>query len=73
MASLELAEERIKYSDEDLLNATFIMINALSNRMFDLCERESISEVDCLDMVESMGTEFRKLIKTYTNFDTTIK
>lgn len=67
---LEVAEIKPNYSDNALLNATFIFQSVFMDKVFDCMERDGISHEDQLKMVKSAGEEIRKLIHTYTGLDT---
>lgn len=61
---------RIKYSERDLFNATYILNNILLSKMWELQQEENMALEHRLDMANKLGKDMRKLIKTYTNIDT---
>lgn len=67
---LDVAEVKPNYSDDALLDATFIFQSVFMDKVFDCMERDGMSHEDQLKMVQSAGEEIRKLIHTYTGLDT---
>jgi len=63
------AEQRKQYTNDDMYNATIIMMDVLTNKMFDLMQNENIDLITCNAMAEQCGKELRQFIKTYTNID----
>lgn len=61
---------RIKYSEQDLFNATYILKNILLSKMWELQQEENMALEHRLDMAAKLVEDMRKLIKTYTNIDT---
>ncbi len=62
-------ESKPGYSKEGFRAATKIFMSALMDKMYYLQQDENISMDDRCNMAEKAGSEFRKLIKTYTGID----
>lgn len=67
---LETTEIKKYFSNDALIDATLIFQNVLFNKVHDLQVAENMALNDALNMVDSLGKDLRKLIKTYTGLDT---
>lgn len=67
---LETTEIKKHFSNDALIDATLIFQNVLFNKVHDLQVAENMELNDALNMVDSLGKDLRKLIKTYTGLDT---
>ena len=59
-----------EFTDEGFRASIYIFMTVFMEKIYDLQDDENIDMGDRMKMVESAGTELRKLIKTYTNIDT---
>ncbi len=66
----ENAGNKPNFSNDALLDATFIFQTVLFDKVHDLQTDEKMKLKHGLEMAESLGNELRKLIKVYTNLDT---
>jgi len=58
------------YTDEGFRGAVKIFTSAIMDRVWELQEKEKFEIKDRESMVNKLGTDIRKLVKTYTNIDT---
>ena len=47
-----------------------IFMSVMLDKMWELAQNESINQDDRIKMVEQMGNDIRKLVKTYTGIET---
>lgn len=66
---LEVAEIKPNYTDEAMVNVTLIFQSVFMDKLFDTMEYDNMNKEDRLKMVESAGSDLRKLIHTYTGLD----
>lgn len=59
-----------EFDNETFEAITFIFITALSDKMFDLIEKENIGLKDGELMAIAAGNEVHELVKKYTNINT---
>lgn len=60
------------FSRETFQDISLIFTTALSDKMFDLQESDKMDIDDRIKMAESLGSEFRRMIKTYTGIETKV-
>lgn len=65
-----LDNSKPNYSNQDFMNAVFIFMTALMDKMYDLQQSESIALEHRYEMTASAGEQLRQLIKTFTGIDT---
>ena len=70
MGMLETAETKPNYSDDAMINACFIFLSVLMDKIYDNQNYDKMNLEDRLKMAESAGKDLRKLIHTYTGLDT---
>lgn len=58
------------YSNRDFLNCIIIFQNAIMDKMYDLQLKEEMALEDMENMATSSGNEIRRIVKTFTGFDT---
>jgi len=59
------------YPEESLRSATKIFMSVMMDKIFNLQNDESMEMEDRMKMAAACGKDIRKLIKTYTDIDTT--
>lgn len=59
-----------QYSIEGFRAGIKIFMSVLMDKIWELQEDENIDLEDRIKMVEKVGEDIRKLVKTYTNIDT---
>lgn len=62
--------QKPNYTIQGFRASVKIFMSTLLDKSWELQENENISSEDRMKMAESIGTEIRKLIKTYTDIDT---
>jgi len=62
--------EKPKFTNRHFMNTIIIFQNALMDKMYDNQNYDGMDIEDRLKMVETCGSELRKLIHTYTGLDT---
>lgn len=58
------------FTIEGLRAAAKIMMAVLMDKMYELQDKENMPQEQREEMASAAGSEFRKLIKTYTGIDT---
>jgi len=66
--ALYLAGSRSDYSDDDLLNATIVLMEVLSNKMFDY-HKDKLSHKQLKELATEMGKSLRQSIILFTGVD----
>lgn len=66
---LGVAEIKPNYTDEAMVSVTLIFQSVFMDKLFDTMEYDNMNKEDRLKMVESAGSDLRKLIHTYTGLD----
>lgn len=62
-------QPHMHYSDDAFSAATYIFVDVLMSRMWELQEKERIPMQERYNMVEYAGSELNKLIKEMTGVD----
>lgn len=60
----------LNFSDDSVRAIIYIFSTMMIDRMWNLSEDEKLELKDRSNLAESLGSELRKFIKTYTNIDT---
>ena len=58
------------YSEKAFRAVIKLFTSVLLDKMWELQNREDMSEEDRLNMANKLGEEVRKMVKVYTNIDT---
>ena len=67
---LETAEKKPNFSNDAFIDAVLIFQTLFTDKIFDCMQEDESSLEDQIKMIQSAGTELRKLIHTYTGLDT---
>ena len=67
---LETAEIKQNFSNDAFVDALLIFQTVFDDKVFDCMQQDGIDFDDQCKMIESAGTQLRKLIHTYTGLDT---
>lgn len=66
--ALEISGQKSEYTDEELADATVILMEVLANKMYDYLNPK-ISYDELVKKGEEMGSEFRQFFIKYTGVD----
>ena len=67
---LENAEIKPNFSNDAFIDVVLIFQTLFTDKIFDCMQEDESSLEDQIKMIQSAGTELRKLIHTYTGLDT---
>jgi hypothetical protein len=67
---LETCEIKPNFSNDAFIDSVLIFQTLFTDKIFDCMQEDGSDFEDQCKMIESAGTEFRKLIHTFTGLDT---